>query len=233
MRRLSTHRPSRLRSALAIALCGALLPVLAQAKDEKAADKGAPAAGKSITVAIFPYVNSTEEIGATKMMEDVLRNQLKTIDKGRAIFLMPSEVEQRLTDHDQMARIDRINDRWGRVGSIDSTALADLDSLLMVDAVLLVKIREWENHRVPVVGAGQSHTTIALQFALYDPKTRTLIWSKSPHEQRFAAEMDASSANINYDETGVIQRKSDNAPPRYEAVANDLVREAFKKFPRG
>ena len=233
MRRSSTFRPSRLRFALVVALCAALLPALAPAKDkDKDADK-ASAGGKSLTVAIFPYVNSTEEVGATKMMEDVLRNQLKTIDKGRAVFLLPAEVEQRLGDHNQLARIDLINDRWARTGKIDSTALADLDSLLMVDAILLVKIREWENHRVPVVGAGQSHTTIALSFALYDPKTKALLWSKSPREQRFAAEVDASNANINYDETGVIQRKSDNAPPRFEAVANDLVRDSFKKFPRG
>ena len=231
MRRHRPLRPSWIRSALVIALCVALAPGLAQAKDEKK-DKAAPAGGNAITVAVFPYVNGTEELGATKMMEDVLRTQLKAIDRGRAIFIMPAEVEQRLTDHDQLARIDRINDRWDRTGTIDSTALVGVDSLLMVDAILLVKIKEWENHRVPVVGAGQSHTTISLQFALYDPKTQKILWAKNPREQRFAAEMDASSANINYDETGVIQRKSDNAPPRYEAVANDLVRDAFKKFPK-
>ena len=217
-----------LRFALLMMLCTALTPALAPAKDDA---KGA-AAGGPIHVAILPFVNSTEELGATKMMEDVLRNQLKQIDKGRAVFLMPSDVEQRLADHDQAARIEVLNARWGATTTIDSTALDGLDSLLMVDAVLLVKIREWENHRVPVVGGGQSHATVALSFSLYDPKTGKLLWSKSPREQRFAAELDASSANVNYDETGVIQRKSDNQPPRYEAVANDLVREAFKKFPR-
>ena len=70
----------------------------------------------------------------------------------------------------------------------------------MVDAILLVKISEWENHRVPVVGAGSP--TRPATFALYDPKTKALLWIKKPREQRFAAELDASSANVNYDETG-------------------------------
>jgi len=166
-------------------------------------------------------------------MEDIMRDQLKKVDASRATFLQPGDVERLLSDRDALARIDIINDRWTKDGSIDSTAIGGLDSLLAVDAILLVKIREWENRRVPVVGAGQSHATVALSFALFDPRTRKLLWSKSPREQRFSAELDASSANVNYDETGVIQRKSDNAPPRFEAVAGDLVRDAFKKFPRG
>jgi len=36
---------------------------------------------------------------------------------------------------------------------------------------------------------------------------------------------------VNYDETGFIQRKSDSSPPRIEAVAGDLMRDALKTFP--
>jgi hypothetical protein len=204
------------------------LPAASFAKEEKAAP-----AGPSIRVAVIPYVNATEELGASRIMEDILKSELKKMDAKRATFLLPADVERLLGDAEQTARIDQLGDRFSKYTTLDSAAVSGLDSLLMVDAVLLVKISEWENHRVPVVGAGQSSATVSLQFALYDVRTRALLWSKKPREQRFAAELDASSANVSYDDTGVIQRKSDNAPPRYETVAADLVRDAFKKFPRG
>jgi hypothetical protein len=213
--------------ALPVALLLLTLPAAAFA----AKDEPAPA-GPSIRVAVIPFVNTSDEIGATKIMEDVLKGELKKIDAKRATFLWPADVERLLGDADQLARIDKLDEKFSQFGTVDSAGIG-LDSLLMVDAVLLVKISEWENHRVNVIGAGQSSATVALQFALFNPKTRALMWTKKPREQRFSAELDASSANVNYDETGVIQRKSDNAPPRYETVAADLVRDAFKKFPRG
>ena len=82
-----------------------------------------------------------------------------------------------------------------------------------------------------MVGAGQSSATVALSLTAYDIRTKARIWNKNPREQRFAAELDASSSNVNYDETGFIQRKSDSAPPRIEAVAADLIRDALKTFP--
>lgn len=217
-----------LHPALPVALVLLALPLVSFAKDEPAAP-----AGPSLRVAVIPFVNTSDDMGATKMMEDVLKNELKKIEAKRATFIFPSDVERLLGDVDQMARIDQLGERYSQYGTLDSTAVSGLDSLLMVDAVLLVKISEWENHRVPVVGAGQSSATVGLSFALYNPRTKALLWSKKPREQRFSAELDPSSANVNYDETGVVQRKSDNAPPRYETVAADLVRDAFKKFPRG
>jgi len=216
-----------LHRALPIALLLVVLPGALLAKDDK------PAAVPSMRVAIFPYLNTTEELGAAKIMGDIMRDQLKKVEAARATFLWPDDVERLLTDSNEMARIDKITDRWATSGILDTTSVAGLESMLMVDAILLVRVKEWENHRVPVVGAGQSSATVALSFALYDVRTDKLLWTKSPREQRFSAEMDASSTSVNYDETGVIQRKSDNAPPRYESVAGDLIRDAFKKFPRG
>jgi hypothetical protein len=212
---------------LPIALLLLVLPaaVLADKKEEKSAPV--------IRVAVLPIMNTTDDVGATRIMEDIIKDQLKKIDASRAHFLLSGDVERLLSDANQLARADQISDRWARTGAIDSSAVNGLDSLLMVDAILLVQVSEWENHRVPVVGQGQSHTTVALSFALVDVQNDRVIWSKRPREQRFAAELDVSSANVNYDETGVIQRKSDNAPPRFESVASDLIREAFKKFPRG
>jgi hypothetical protein len=214
---------------MSIALLLLALPAGTSAKDEKKDAK----AGPPIRVAVFPPLNSSEEQGVERIMDDILRDQLKKVEATRATFIWPADVERLLGDSDQLIRIDQLNERWARSGQVDSTAVAGLDSLLLVDAILLVRIVEWENHRVPVVGAGQSHATVALSFALFDPRTKKLLWTKKPREQRFSAELDASSSNVNYDETGVIQRKSDNAPPRYEIVAADLVRDAFKKFPRG
>jgi hypothetical protein len=36
---------------------------------------------------------------------------------------------------------------------------------------------------------------------------------------------------VAYDATGFIQNKRASDPPRYEDVASDLVRDAFRKFP--
>jgi hypothetical protein len=220
-----SHRRS-LRPLLALAVGIFVLPALAASSFAKDA-----APGKSIRVAVLPFVNASPEIGATKMMDDIVREQVKKVDKSRAVFLLPADVERILTDRNQLGLIYRITDKWGATSALDSTGIGGLDSLLQVDVVLLVKISEWESHRVPVVGAGQSSSTVALSMAAFDIRTKSRIWSKNPREQRFAAELDASSANVNYDETGFIQRKSDSAPPRIEAVAGDLIRDALKTFP--
>jgi hypothetical protein len=211
-------------------LLPAVLVAPTRAKDQK---DTAPASVPSIRVAVLPPMNSTEEQGADRILEDILRDNLKKIEPARATFIFPNDVERALTDHDQLFRIDQVNEKWSRQSQVDSTGIGGLDTLLMVDAILVSNIREWENHRAAVVGTGASHTTVALSFALLDPRTKKVLWTKSPREQRFASEVDGASSNTQYDATGMIQRKSDNAPPRYEAVANDLTRDAFKKFPRG
>lgn len=219
---MSHRRP--FRPILALALASLLTPVLAPvAKGDKA---------PGMRVAIVPYANSSPDVGATKMMDDIMREQVKKVDKSRATFMMPSDVERILADHNKADVVYRITEKFERTNTLDSTAIGGLDSLLDVDAVLCVKISEWESHRVPVIGAGQSSSTVALSLAAFDVRTKARIWSKAPREQRFAAEHDASSANVNYDETGFIQRKSDSNPPRIEAVASDLLRDALKNFPK-
>lgn len=218
------HRLVRPLAVLALAVF--LIPAAAR---PALAEKKAPA--KAIRVAILPFVNSSAEIGATKIMGDVMAEQVKKIDKSRATFLLPQDVERILTDHNKVGVVYQIADRWGTTSTLDSTAVAGLESLLMVDAVLCVKISEWESHRVPVIGAGESSSTVGLAMAIFDVRTKARIWNKNPREQRFSAELDISSSHVNYDETGFIQRSSDNAPPRIEVVASDLVRDALKTFP--
>jgi hypothetical protein len=195
------------------------------AKDESKA----PA--RPMRVAILPVVNGSSEVGAAKIMEDVLRDRTKEVPVERAVFLQPTDTERLLRARNALDLADVVSDRWSKFGTIDSTAAAGLDSLLGVDAILLAKISEWENVRVNVIGAGESNTTVALQFALYDLKSLKKVWFKQPREQRFAQEVDASSGAVTYDQTGYIQSRKSTDPPRYEDVANDLVRGALKKFP--
>lgn len=223
MLRHGTTRPLVALAALTL-LCLASLG----AKKEEA--KAEPP--KAIRVAILPIVNGSPELGATKIMEDILRDQLKAMPAERARFLYPNDTERILTARDAADRLEIINDRWSKYGTLDSTAVDGLDSLIQVDAILCVKVSEWENLRVNVVGRGESHTTVGLQFTLFDIVTRKKTWSKDPREQRFAQEVDISSGTVNYDETGYIQSRNVTDPPRYEDVANDLVRSAFKKFPQ-
>lgn len=217
-----------LHPLLALVLAIFLLPAVAASAP---GEKKAAVPPKTIRVAILPFVNSSAEIGATKIMGDVMADQVKRIDKSRVVFLLPQDVERILTDLNKVGLIYRITEKWGATSTLDSTAVGGLDSLLMVDAVLCVKISEWESRRVPVIGAGQSSSTVGLAMAIFDIRTKARIWNKNPREQRFAAELDASSSNVNYDETGFIQRSSDSSPPRIEVVASDLVRDALKTFP--
>ena len=219
--------------ALTLSLLLLLLPAVLVAPTNAKDKKDEAPAVPSIRVAVLPPLNSTEEQGADRILEDILRDNLKKIEPARATFIFPNDVERALTDHDQVFRIDQLNEKWASRSQVDSTAIAGLDTLLMVNAILVSNIKEWENHRAAVVGTGASHTTVTLSFALLDPRTKKVLWSKAPREQRFSSEIDGASSQVQYDATGAIQRKSDNAPPRYEAVANDLTRDAFKKFPRG
>jgi len=119
-----SHRRT-LRSLLALAMGILVLPALATSKDA--------APGKSLRVAILPFVNASPEIGATKMMDDIVREQVKKVDKSRAIFLPPADVERILTDRNKLESVYRITDKWGSTSTLDSTAIGGLDSLLQVD----------------------------------------------------------------------------------------------------
>jgi hypothetical protein len=182
-------------------------------------------------VAILPIMNGSQDLGAPKIMGDILRDQLKIVPADRAAFLLPFDSERILSERGQLVLGDRLTTKWGKYGTLDSTAVAAIDSIFTLDAILFVKVTEWENHRVTVIGAGDSNTTVGLSFACYDVKTLKKIWFKEPREQRFGQEIDASSGAVNYDATGFIQNKRATDPPRYEDVAADLVRDAFKKFP--
>jgi hypothetical protein len=217
------------RRLLAFAALALLLLASVGAKAEKKNEK---APELPIRVAIMPLVNGSPDIGATKIMEDVLRDQLHEIPAERATFLQSPDTERLLTDRSALDRAYTLNERWSKYGTLDSTAVRGLDSLLMADAILCVKVAEWENVRVNVVGRGESNTTVGLQFALFDLRSLKKTWKKEPREQRFAHEVDPSSGSVTYDETGYIQSRSVTDPPRFEDVANDLVRSAFKKFPQ-
>ncbi len=216
-----------LASALAVLLFASV-----GAKEEKKDERNEPPPERPIRVAVMPIVNGSPEIGASKIMEDVLRDQLKEIPAEQATFLKSTDTERLLTDRNAIDRAYRLNDRWSKYGTLDTTAVAGLDSILMVDAILCVRVAEWENVRVNVVGRGESNTTVGLQFALYDLKSLKKTWSKDPREQRFAQEVDPTSGSVTYDETGYIQSRGATDPPRFQDVASDLVRTAFKKFPR-
>jgi hypothetical protein len=214
---------------LAVSALAVLLFTSVGAKEEK---KDAKAPVPPVRVAVMPVINGSAELGATKIMEDVLREQFKAVPAERATFLLAPDTERILTDRNALDRAYRLNERWSKSGTLDTTSVAGLDSILMVDAILFVKVAEWENVRVNVVGRGQSNATVGLQFALYDLKSLKKTWSRDPREQRFAGEIDPSSTSVSYDDTGYIQSRSVTDPPRNEDVANDLVRSAFKKFPQ-
>ena len=191
----------------------------------------APPTWKGIRGAVFPVVNRTGDADADKIMEDVLQERFKEVDPSKAMFLMPWDVERLLDEANMPDRASRVTTRWGRTGILDSTAVSGLDSLLIADAVLFVKVSEWESKRYHNIGQGQSNSTVGIHFALFRISDKKKIWSKDVREQRFAREIDTSSATVGYDDTGRITTPNANEPPRVHDVASDLVRDALKKFP--
>ena len=217
-----------LASLLLSGVTGSFTALAADKKPEVKVDLPAPT--KGLRVAVLPVVNGTGEADVDKIMEDVLREQFQEVPKERAVFLMPQDVERLLKDANT-DRAERVADRWSRYGVLDSTAVVGLDSLFVADALLLIKISEWETKRVHNVGEGQSSTTIGLHMALYRIKDKKKLWSKDPREQRLARELDLTNSSVGYDDTGRIQTPRANEPPRVEEVVSDLIREALKKFP--
>jgi len=206
------------------------LPTARAAKDPEVKPE-APPATKGLRVAVLPVVNASGDVDADKIMEDVLRERFNDVDHARAVFLLPSDVERVLTDANALDRALSVTGRWSKNGKLDSTAVNGLDSLLVADAVLCIKISEWETKRVHNVGEGQSSTTIGLRFALYGIRDKKKLWSKEVREQRLAREIDLTNSSVGYDGTGRIQTPNANEPPRSHDVASDLVRDALKKFP--
>jgi hypothetical protein len=224
-------------AALALSLT-LLLPVAPRAlATASAADKAPevklelPAASKGLRVAVLPVVNGTSDADADKIMGDILRERFKDVAKEKAVFLMPGDVERILDDTNTLDRASRVMERWSKYGLLDSTSVAGLDSVLVADAVMMIKISEWETKRVHNVGEGQSSTTIGLHFALFGIRDKKKLWSKDIREQRLARELDLTNSTVGYDGTGRIQTPGANDPPRVEEVASDLVRDALKKFP--
>ena len=218
------------RTAILAALAAALLvPGAAPAKDK---DEAAPPPSKPIRVAVLPLMNNTPEALANQVVHEALQEQLKDLSGGAATFILPEDTDRILNSQSAYDRGFRIAEKWSKDAKLDSSAIQGLDSVLIADAVLCVKISEWEINRVTQLGAGPSTTTVGLAFALYDIRSKKLIWSKNVREQREAPEYDASSGQISYDGSGQIQTRSATEPPRPKSVAGDLIKAAFKKFPR-
>lgn len=233
MKRHRSILPAALALLFALVLClgprGVLPASAANKEPEVKLDLKTPA--KGIRVAVLPLVNGTGEADVEKIMEDVLGEELRAVDVSRAVFLLPSDVERVLADANALDRADRVAGRWSRNGMLDSTAIAGLDSLLIADAVMVIKVTEWETKRVHNVGEGQSSTTVGLHLALFNIKDKKKIWSKDVRDQRMAREMDLTNSTVGYDGTGRIQTPGANEPPRIHDVVTDLLREALKKFP--
>ena len=191
----------------------------------------APPVSKVLRVAVLPLVNATSDVDADKIMGDVLQERFAETDHDKFVFLLPADVERVLSDANALDRALQVTDRWSKNGALDTTAVSGLDSLLVADAVLCVKITEWETKRAHNVSEGQSSTTIGLHFALFGIRDRKKMWTKEVREQRLAREIDVTNSSVGYDGTGRIQTPGANDPPRVEAVASDLVRDALKKFP--
>jgi hypothetical protein len=223
MNRMKTFRTV----ALTLALLALVLPGVARAKDKSTA----PKFDRPIRVAVMPVINVSQEPLADEIVSQALRDQLEDLDKSRATFLFPADVQRVLSAHDEFQRAFAIADRWGKDGTLDSTAVEGLDTLLTADAVLCVRITEWEVKRITLINAGQSYTTAGIQFALFDIRSKKLLWKKDAREQRFAPEYDPSSGNVSYDGTGTIQSRTTNEPPRPKEVVTELIHSAFKKFP--
>lgn len=222
--------------AAGCALFATVAPILGPstaraAKDKAALNEKAEAQEKLLRVAVLPVVNRSADVDAPKILGDVLGERLKEVNRSKGVFLQPGDVERTLVSQDALDRALRITDRWAKDGSLDSTAIAGLDSILVADAVLCIKIAEWETKRLHNIGEGQSNTTIGLHFTLFGIRDMKRIWSKEVREQRLAPEVDISTTSVGYDATGRIQSANVNDPPRVQDVASDLVKDAFKKFP--
>lgn len=237
---MSCHRPYRsaafaLLASLTLLAAGAApapgATAAPAAAKEPAVQLDQPAATKGLRVAVLPVVNGSGDADADKIMEDVLREQFPLVEHAKAVFLLPGDVERVLTDSDALDRALRVTERWSKYGTLDSTAVRGLDSLLVADAVLCVKVTEWETKRVHNIGEGQSSTTIGIHFALFGIRDKKKLWTKEVREQRLSRELDLSSGTIGYDDTGRIQTSNVTDPPRVQDVATDLVRDALKKFP--
>jgi hypothetical protein len=186
---------------------------------------------KVLRVAVLPLVNGTADVDADKIMEDVLQERFADTDHEKFLFLLPNDVERVLDDANASDHALQLTDRWSKNGALDTLAINGLDSVLVADAVLCIKITEWETKRAHNISEGQSSTTIGLHFALYGLHDKRKIWTKEVREQRLARELDVTNSSVGYDGTGRIQTPGANDPPRVEAVASDLIREALKKFP--
>src|SRR5262245_59217023 len=94
-----------------------------------AADAPAPPP-KAIKVIILPVINASQDLSAKKIMDDILREQLRTVPPERATFLLPFDSERILAQRNALDRSYRLSDKWDKYGAIDTTAVAGIDSIV-------------------------------------------------------------------------------------------------------
>jgi hypothetical protein len=230
MTRNRPHLPAVLVMAISLIALAAGSISAAPAAKEPEIKLDAPPVAKVLRVAVLPLVNGTAEVDADKIMEDVLPERFAETDHEKFLFLLPSDVERILGDANALDRALRVTGRWSKNGGLDSAAVNGLDSLLVADTLFCFFLTERE-HRDLHHPTLLPYTTIGFHFALFGIRDKKKMWTKEVREQRLAREIDVTNSSVGYDETGRIQTAGANEPPRVEAVASDLVRDALKKFP--
>lgn len=115
---------------------------------------------------------------------------------------------------------------------VDSLAAPRVCGFLRCDAVLSVRIDQWEQYVPEANQAGKSNTTVQLHAALVDSLGR-LLWSASGSNSMEGLYVDPSTGVRRVDEGG-IERKSlptQAGVPTYREVVTALVNRWAPQFP--
>jgi hypothetical protein len=116
---------------------------------------------------------------------------------------------------------------------VDSLSAPALCVKLHTDAVLAVRVDQWEQQSLLWSQQGRPSTTVQLKAALVD-SSGALLWYASGAETAEGPYHDPSTNPLSVSSSGLDQQpiKGDGGPPAYEEVLNRLLLRWAGQFPR-
>ena len=116
---------------------------------------------------------------------------------------------------------------------VDSLQAALLCAKLRTDAVLCVRVDQWEQLPVMWNQSGRAMTSVQLKAALVD-STGTLLWSAAGSQTGEGSYHDPSTAPVGVSATSLESTPitGEGGPPAFELVLNPLLARWAPQFPR-
>lgn len=182
------------------------------------------------SIAMLPVATFDGNVKAERLVTELWGTELRATGY-RWVSALSAREMLRTALGDSMVRV--VRDRTLKDVRVDSLLAPTLCARLRTDAVLAVRVDQWEQQELLWSQAGRPSTSIQLKAALVD-SSGALLWSASGSETAEGPYHDPSTNPIGVSSSGLDQQpiKGEGGPPGHEEVLHRLLQRWSPQFPR-